>query len=124
MNIQIVEERDGEVPVLLPVGRIDGGNAYTFESTIMDLINGGKRQVVVDCSRLDFISSAGLRVLLVAARALRKTSGTLVLCAMNDNVDKVVRTGGFDRIVPIAASREAALEAADAPMPGGPLRQR
>ena len=78
MDIEVAEERDGQVMVLLPVGRIDGRNARSFESAIMDLINSGKRQVVVDFSRLDFISSSGLRVLLVAARALRACRGTLV----------------------------------------------
>ena len=77
MDSQVVEEPDREVPVLLPVGRIDGGDAHSFESTILDLINSGKHQVVVYFDRLDFISSAGLRVLLVAARALRTTSGML-----------------------------------------------
>ena len=111
MKIEIAEARDGAVQVVLPVGRIDGANARKFESAIMDLIDSGKRRLVFDFSRLDFISSSGLRVVLVATRKLRGSSGSLVLCAMQDNVDRVVRMSGFDRIVRIEASREAALEA-------------
>ena len=68
-----------------------------------------KRHMVVDFSRLDFISSAGIRVFLLAAKALRAVNGTLVLCAMKNHVREVFRVSGCYRIIPIEESRVSAL---------------
>ena len=122
MNIEVVEERDGDALVLLPVDRLDGGNAHSFESIIMEFINSGERQVIVDFSRLESISSAGLRVLLIVAKALKAQEGTLALCTMSDDIKQVFQISGIDRIIPVRASREAALEAAGATPLGGLLR--
>ena len=73
MDIEVAEERNDEVLVLSPVGRLDSGNVCSFESVVMDHVSSGERRVVVDFSRLDFISSAGMRVLLIAAKALKAT---------------------------------------------------
>lgn len=110
MSIEVVEEKDGDALVLQPVGKIDGQNAREFETTVMGHIDGGERRLVVDCSRLEFISSSGLRVLLLATRAMRTSSGTIVLCGLRDNVKMVVRMSGFHRIVPIRVTRKAAVE--------------
>ena len=77
----------------------------------MDHVSSGERRLVVDFSRLDFISSSGMRVLLIAAKALKAGEGTLVLCAMKNHIEEVFRISGFDRIIPIKDSREAALAA-------------
>ncbi len=66
MDIEVAEERNDEVLVLSPVGRLDSGNVRSFESVVMDHVSSGERRVVVDFSRLDFISSAGMRVLLTS----------------------------------------------------------
>ena len=73
MDIEVAEERNDEVLVLSPVGRLDSGNVRSFESVVMDHVSSGERRVVVDFSRLDFVSSAGMRVLLIAANALKAT---------------------------------------------------
>ena len=112
MDIEVAEERNDDVLVLLPVGRLDSGNARSFESVVMQRISGGEQRLIVDFSRLDFISSSGLRVLLIAAKALKADAGTLVLCGMKAHIEEVFRISGFDRIIPIKESREAALEAA------------
>lgn len=112
MDIEVAEERTDEVLVLLPVGRLDSGNARSFESLVMEHISKGERRLIVDFSRLDFISSSGMRVLLIAAKALKVGEGTLVLCSMKNHVEEVFRISGFDRIISIKDSREAALAAA------------
>ncbi len=112
MAIEVAEERNDEVLVLSPVGRLDSGNASSFESIVMDHVSSGERRLVVDFSRLDFISSSGLRVLLIAAKALKAAGGKIVLCSMKDHIEEVFQISGFSQIIPIKASREAALSAA------------
>ena len=107
MNIEVAEERTDDALVLLPVGRLDSSNARAFESIVMERIGGGEKRLIVDFSRLDFISSAGMRVLLIAAKALKTSEGSLVLCSMKNHIQEVFRISGFDRIIPITESREA-----------------
>ena len=118
MDIEVAEERNDDVLVLLPVGRLDSGNARSFESVVMDHVSSGERRLIVDFSRLDFISSSGMRVLLIAAKALKASEGTLVLCAMKNHIEEVFRISGFDRIIPIKESRESALVASVRGAPG------
>ncbi len=111
MDIEVAEERNDDVLVLLPVGRLDSGNARSFESVVMDRIGSGELRLIVDFSRLDFISSSGMRVLLIAAKALKANEGKLVLCEMKNHIEEVFRISGFDRIIPIKESRALALTA-------------
>ena len=110
MDIEVAEERNDGVLVLLPVGRLDSGNVNAFETNVMQRIGGGERRLIIDFSRLEFISSSGLRVLLLAAKALKTGAGTMVLCSMKPHVEDVFRISGFDRFIPVKSSRAAALE--------------
>lgn len=57
MVIEVAEERYGEVLVLVPVGRLDSDGAPAFEALFMDRIRSGECRLVVDFSRMKFISS-------------------------------------------------------------------
>jgi anti-anti-sigma factor len=109
MDIEVTEERDGEALVLLPIGRLDSANARSFESIVMERVDKGERLLLVDFGRLNFISSSGMRVLLIAAKKLRASQGKLVLCAMPEHIQEVFRISGFDQIIPIRDTRESAL---------------
>ena len=109
MDIEVAEERDGGALVLLPIGRLDSANARSFESIVMERIGTGEQRLLVDFSRLNFISSSGMRVLLMAAKKLHASQGKLVLCAMPDHIQEVFRISGFDQIIPIRDTRESAL---------------
>ena len=109
MDVEVAEERYGDVLVLVPIGRLDSANAASFESVVMDHVGKGARRLIVDFSRLDFVSSSGSRVLLIAAQALKAEGGTLVLCSMKDHINEVFQVSGFSQIIPVTDSREAAL---------------
>ena len=110
LDAEVAEERHDGVLVLSPVGRLDSGNVNAFEAGVMKRIGAGERRLVVDFSRLDFISSSSLRVLLLAAKAVKAGSGTLVACSMKPHIEEVFRVSGFDRIIPVKATRASALE--------------
>ena len=109
MDIEVAEQRAAGALVLLPTGRLDSANALTFESIVMTHVSNGEKSLIIDFSRLEFISSSGIRVLLIAAKALKAAEGILVLCSMKNHIEEVFRISGFDRIIPIKDSREAAL---------------
>lgn len=110
MDVEVAEERRDGVLVLSPVGRLDSGNVNAFEASVMKRVRSGERCLILDFSRLDFISSSGLRVLLLAAKALKAGSGTLVVCSMKPHIEEVFRVSGFDRFIPVKATLAAALE--------------
>ena len=109
MDIEVAEERHGLVLVLVPVGRLDSDSAYAFESLVMDRIRMQECHLVVDFSRLEFISSSGLRVLPLAAKALKEANRSLVLCSMKEHIASVFQVSGFSQVIPVRHSREAAV---------------
>lgn len=107
-KLQIQSERDGDTLILVPEGRIDSSNASEFEREMNAHIDSGDVHIVVDFSRLSFISSSGMRVLLIAAKRVRR-GGKLVLCSMRDSIREIFSISGFDAIITVVKSREEAL---------------
>lgn len=101
--------REGNVLVFEPEGRVDGTNASEFEAAFMERVNAGESNILVDFSGVDFISSAGLRVLLMVAKELKAKSGRIELCAMRDYLKEVFEVSGFDAIFAIHEARADAI---------------
>lgn len=95
------ERRDDGVLILAPSGRIDSKTAKDFETRLLGRIDAGEPAVLVDCSKLEFISSAGLRVLLMAAKRQKAAGHRFGLFAVRDNIVEVLEVSGFDRILTI-----------------------
>ena len=109
MSISVTEDRVGQVLVLSPEGRLDSVNTGEFQSLTMGHIDGGEKNMIMDFSSLNYISSAGIRVTRLASNALEESGGQFVICAMNEYISKVYRISGFDRIIAVADTREEAL---------------
>ncbi len=99
-----------KVKVLAFEGRLDTQTSPDAEMQLTQLIEGGEAKILVNLEKLDYISSAGLRVLLAAAKRLKTTDGELRVCSLNEIVKEVFDISGFDRILPISASESEALE--------------
>jgi len=95
--------------ILKPNGRVDGQNALDFQSAIDSTIGDSSLAVILDLSELDYISSAGLRVILLLAKTLRSRSVQFSMCAISDSVKEVFEISGFGKIIATHDSREEAL---------------
>jgi anti-sigma B factor antagonist len=84
-----------------PLGRIDSSNALNHERELLALLANDVKSVTVDLSELDYISSAGLRVLLVTAKAAKARGGKVVLSAPRPSILEVLKISGFDRILEV-----------------------
>ncbi len=82
-------------------GRLDGVTAATHEAALRDLLTPGVAALTIDLSALEYVSSAGLRVLLIAAKNIKATGGTVTLASPASNVLEVLRMSGFDKIFAI-----------------------
>jgi anti-anti-sigma factor len=84
-----------------PQGRLDSNSGPVFEKELLGYIEGGCRRLLLDFSELNYISSAGLRIVLVAAKRIKAAGGRLVLAALNAQVNEVFEISGFNRILDI-----------------------
>ncbi len=99
--MEITESSQGSVLVVSPRGRLDSTTSPGFEQLMRAKLAEGRRRIVIDLDALDYISSAGLRILMVLAKALKADRGRVALCRMKDPVREVFRISGFDRIFTI-----------------------
>lgn len=114
MLIEVIEEQSIPLTIVGLNGRMDSSNSREFEEKIVGLIQNGKTRMIVDCAELQYISSAGLRVFLMAAKQLTMAKGKLVLSSLNDDVRQVFNLTGFSSIFEIRDSREDAMKSYDA----------
>ena len=108
--MEISEEATGSAVVLKTRGRLDMHTAGTFEQEVLVHVDNGMPIVVVDLSGVDYVSSAGLRSVLVAAKRAKAAHCRLSLCGLRDNVLKVFEISGFANILPIHSGPEEAIK--------------
>jgi anti-anti-sigma factor len=107
--MQLEHRTERGIALVTPTGRIDTTTSPALEQHLGKLVDGGTRQVLIDFSGVEYISSAGLRVLLVLAKRLRSDRGLLVLCGLNAAVRQVFDLAGFLPLFTIEPSRDAGL---------------
>ena len=107
MDILIAKEANATVVTI--TGRMDAVTAPQYETAIKELINGGESALVVDFDRLDYISSAGLRGLLVTAKLLKGKGGQVCFANVKGTVKEVFEMSGFGSIFQMNDSVAAAL---------------
>ena len=90
-------------------GRIDGTNAREFEEAVRTAIDKSDRAVIMDFENLSYISSAGLRAVLLTAKNLRTQDAKFALCSLSAHIREVFEISGFDKIIAIHPSRAEAL---------------
>ncbi|MBS0396303.1 MAG: STAS domain-containing protein [Proteobacteria bacterium] len=98
--------------VVVPVGRLDFAASTAFQAEVERVLAaGGPGALLLDCAGLDYVSSAGLRVFLIAAKGCQRGGRVLALCALQPAVREVFDLSGFSRLFAIHPDRAAALAA-------------
>jgi len=106
--MEILEETTGNATILVPLSRVDSATAKAFEARVIAAVGAGAARIVIDFSRLDYISSAGLRVVLVGAK-MTKAPRKFALCGMKPQIREVFDVSGFSKILSIHPDRATAL---------------
>ncbi|MCC6549417.1 MAG: STAS domain-containing protein [Ignavibacteriaceae bacterium] len=108
--MEITIEQENSVRIIALSGRLDILHAEAFENTIVEHIdNLNENKMLIDCENLSFISSAGLRVFMIALKKMKAKLGKLVLTGMNESNRKVFQITGYEKLFTIAESREEGL---------------
>ncbi len=106
MNVQITSSNDSTIVTV--EGRLDTMSAGTFEEKLLPLIETTKN-MVINLAELDYISSTGLRVFLIAQKKIQQAGGKLSLCALKPSIREIFDIAGFSTIFAIFSDEEAAL---------------
>lgn len=109
-NILVMRKHivQSDLRVLSLHGRIDAATAPDVNRMVRDAMQEGARQIIIELRNVTFLSSSGLRTLLLLARELRRDGGDLVLCALQPQVAEVFHLTGFDQIFQLHHTREEA----------------
>ena len=107
----ITTEREGATLIAMAADRVDGANARELQSDLEDAIQESDRTVILDLQQVVYISSAGLRVILLTAKALQRQQAKFAVCSLSESVREIFEISGFDKIIPVHTDRAEAITA-------------
>ena len=115
--MRLSPKRFADAVVVSPVGRVDQSSADTFKDALaphLERCAAGEDRLVLDLSGLEYISSAGLRVLMLAAKQSKAQGGTLLLTGLQPLVREIFEISRFTMVFDITLSLRDALAKASA----------
>ncbi len=107
--MEISENKTDKGVIIGIAGRLDTTNYNILEKKLMEHIDQGENHMVVDCTRMDYVSSSGLRILLMALKRITMARGKFVLFGLQENIREIFEISGFNNIFEIYQTREEAV---------------
>jgi len=101
--------KDGEITIVLFESRFDTFTSKDIEVKLIELVDGGARKLLCDFSNTEYISSSGLRVMLVISKKLQQGGGKIALACLKPFVLDVFKMSGFTQIFDIHEAKEQAV---------------
>lgn len=108
--MELNEQKTEKCMIVSINGRLDTTNYSILEKKLMDMIEVHEDKILIDCSNMDYVSSSGLRILLMALKKITLAKGKFVLCSLQDNIREIFEISGFTNIFEIYGNREEALK--------------
>ena len=106
----LIAKKD-EVVIVMPDDQLDTNTSPEAEKMLVEQIDAGETRIVIDFSKTDYMSSAGLRVILKTATLLQDKGGGFALCNGNEQIVEVLEISGFMEIVKYCSSLDDAVAA-------------
>jgi len=110
IGVDITVEEEGDVHIATIDGRIDASTTPVIEKKLAGLLEASKK-VLIDFSKVDYLSSAGLRLLLSSTKKMQAKEGKIGFFGMTDDVMEIIQMAGFERILQIFGTKKEALQA-------------
>ncbi len=108
--MKISQRKASDVKIVDFEGNLDTNTSHDAEVELNQLLKQGAKKILVNFENLDYISSAGLRILLVTAKQLKSTDGDFRLCNLNETVLEIFDISGFSTILNVFGTESEALE--------------
>ncbi len=109
--MEITEKKAENCTVVSINGRLDTTNYSVLEKKLMELIDAGDIRLLVNLSNMDYVSSSGLRILLMALKRITMAKGKFTLCSLQENIQEIFEISGFTNIFEIYPNEEEGLKA-------------
>jgi anti-sigma B factor antagonist len=109
--MDISKERVGDVHVVTASGRLDGIYSTAFANQVGELLTEANPKILIDFSDIDFVTSAGLRALLMLVKRAQAAGGVFALCGLNDQVRDILDISGFPMMFSIHSGRAEGIAA-------------
>ena len=113
-SVEITVVEQDSFFILKLKGRLDTTTSSQLEAKLIDAINEASKHFILDCKDLEYISSAGLRVILMAAKKIKALKGQFFLTSLSSNVRQVFEISGFLNLIQTYPNVREALEATNA----------
>jgi len=114
-EIVIEHEAEEGFAVVRPAGKLDTLSAKTFEAYLKELVNQKAGTLLIDMVKVDYVTSFGLRSLLIVAKMLAPSGDKLVLYQVNPSVYDVLKISGFLKILRVVETQTEAVDLAGRP---------
>ena len=109
MNLDLETSKQGETNVVSLRGEIDVYTAPRLRQALIDLVEGGAKDIVVDMDRVDFLDSTGLGVLVGGLKRVKSNEGEMKLVVTQDRIMKIFDITGLAKVFPMFGSLDEAL---------------
>lgn len=107
--LDIQEEENRDIFIFRLKGRLDATTAPQLDAKIVGAIEEGSKYFVLDFRQIDYLSSAGMRLLLAYTKKLQPEGGFLHMFGMHKDIFEIIKMGGFEEILQIFADEKQAL---------------
>ncbi len=107
--MDVTVEEKGEIIIMRVKGRLDAASSPQLEQRINSIIDGGHFKLVLNFSDVDYLSSAGMRLMLAISKKLRHLEGKVVACSLSDDVMEVIKMAGFNQVIEFYPSEQESL---------------
>ena len=112
--MEIQKQQVGDVWLVTGNGRLDGIHSSAFANQVEKLITRTNPKILIDFTDIDFVTSAGLRVLLLLVKKANASGSVFALCSVNDQVRQVLDVSGFTPMFSIHPGRAEGIAALSA----------
>ena len=108
---EIETVNQGGIVVLNLKGRVDATNSGQVHDKVMEEIKNGCNKMIINFSDVNYVSSAGLRVLIFTTKSFAKNSGSFSVCSLNANIMKIFEISGLVNLFTIHDDLATGIEA-------------
>lgn len=110
LGLQISLEEIEDRLILRIDGRLDATSSPILERKLGSLIEEKYRYLLLDFTQVEYLSSAGMRILLSASKKLKEKKGYLLVFSANDDVAEIIRMAGFEKVLHLCSTEKDALQ--------------
>jgi anti-sigma B factor antagonist len=107
--MEVIQEKRANMLFISLKGSIDENNSRALEENLIRLIDNGGKELIVDCSQIEYINNAGLRTLLNVAKKALDAEGRIALHSLSQSAKEIFDKTGFSMVSRIYETREEAI---------------